>query len=247
MKLLLLDIETAPHTVFAWGLYDQDISIDQIVSPGYTLSWAAKWYGKPGILFSSVKRDGPDKMINSVHALLNEADAVCHYNGTKFDIPTLNKDFLVRGIKPPAPYHEIDLLMTARRRFRLASNKLDYVARVLGLGQKVKHKGMELWKKCMDGDPAAWAVMEKYNKQDVVLLERVYEALLPWIKNHPNRALYQHSPDCVCNNCGSKNLERRGFSKSKTNTFQRFQCRDCGTWLRGRGSVPNDAPLLVAA
>ena len=243
----MLDIETAPHTVFAWGLYDQNISIDQIVAPGYTLCWSAKWYKKPGVMFSSIKKDGPDKMIDAVHKLLDEADAVCHYNGTSFDIPTLNRDFLVRGIKPPAPVHEIDLLMTARRRFRLASNKLHYVARALGLGQKLKHKGMELWKKCMEGDPASWAVMERYNKMDVVLLERVYEALLPWIKNHPNRALYKQSHNLTCNNCGSKNLERRGFSKTKTNTFQRFQCCDCGTWLRDKNAVKSNSAKLVAA
>ncbi len=40
-KILLLDIETAPHRVYAWGLWGQDIYLDQIEAPGYTLCWAA--------------------------------------------------------------------------------------------------------------------------------------------------------------------------------------------------------------
>ena len=31
MKILLLDIETTPMQVYAWGLWDQNISIDQII------------------------------------------------------------------------------------------------------------------------------------------------------------------------------------------------------------------------
>ena len=100
------------------------------------------------------------------------------------------KSFLKLGWLPPRPFLEIDLLQSVRSRFRLTSNKLDFVAQFLGLGQKTKHKGMQLWKDCIDGDAAAWEVMEEYNKQDVVLLEDLYLYLLPWISNHPNLGLY---------------------------------------------------------
>ena len=43
-------------------------------------------------------------MIKGIHKLLDECDAVIHYNGSKFDIPTLNKEFLLHGLHPPAPY-----------------------------------------------------------------------------------------------------------------------------------------------
>jgi hypothetical protein len=33
-KILLLDIETAPHRVYSWGLWKQDIHIDRIIEPG---------------------------------------------------------------------------------------------------------------------------------------------------------------------------------------------------------------------
>jgi hypothetical protein len=38
----------------------------------------------------------------------------------------------------------------------------------------------------MNKDKQAWDMMKKYNIQDVVLLEKVYEKMLSWIRNHPN-------------------------------------------------------------
>ena len=233
MKLLLLDIETAPNTAHVWGLWNQNIGTNQIIASGYTLCWAAKWYKDKKIMFNSIFKSSEQEMLEEVHGLIDEADSVIHYNGTKFDMPTLNKEFLKQGIKPPAPYKQIDLLTTARRQFRFPSNKLDYVSSNLGLGSKVKHKGHDLWIKCMAGDPTAWKTMERYNKQDVKLLEKVYERLLPWVKNHPNHGLFDLGVE-RCTNCGSTNLQKRGFSRSAVGIYQRHQCNDCGSWMRSR-------------
>src|SRR5690606_726331 len=120
--------------VTVWGLWGQNVATNQIIAPGHTLCWAAKWHGEREIMFESVEKSKPATMVKRIHKLLNEADTVVHYNGTKFDMPTLNKEFLLHGLTPPAPSKQIDLLRTAKRRFRLASNKLDFVAQSLGLG-----------------------------------------------------------------------------------------------------------------
>ncbi len=232
--ILLLDIETAPHRVYAWGLWGQDIFIDQIEDPGYTLCWAAKWLGSKQMMFSSVKSPGRNHMLRNIYSLIAEADIVVHYNGTKFDMPTLNKEFVQEGWPPPAPYKQIDLLLTARRQFRLASNKLDWVAKALGLGQKMKHKGMALWRGCMAGDAASWNIMERYNKRDVVLLEKVYLALRPWVANHPNVALYSGETRPACTNCGSLQVVKRGYYHAKSLRYRRFSCKDCGANMRAR-------------
>lgn len=234
MKILLIDIETAPHKVYAWGMFNQDIYADQIQEPGYTLCYAAKWYGKKRMMFSSVHKHGTEEMLTRAHSLIEEADAVVHYNGTKFDIPMLNAEFLQHGFPPPAPHVDIDLLQTARKRFKLPRNSLDFVAGHLGLGGKYKHKGMILWRDCMDGKASAWAEMEKYNKQDVVLLEQVYEVLKGWIPNHPNPALFNDRTDIQCPNCGSTNVQRRGSRVTATMRYPRYQCQDCGKWSSGR-------------
>lgn len=230
MKLLLVDIETAPNLAATWGLWDQNIALDQLLKPGYTLCWAAKWYGESEIMFSSMVT-GKRQMIRQIHRLLNDAEAVCHYNGKKFDIPTLNKEFLLMELAPPSPAKQVDLLEVAKRKFRLASNKLDFVAGQLGLGNKTKHKGMSMWLRCMDGDKAAWKLMERYNRQDVVLLEKVYKRLLPWIDNHPNLSVMQDIECCV--KCESTSFQARGYSMSAAGRYSRFQCNDCGAWFRG--------------
>ena len=233
MKILLLDIETAPNLAHVWGLYDQNIGLPQIINSGYTLCWSAKWLGEEDTYFDSLHRNTPEGMIENIHDMIDEADAIVHYNGTKFDLPTLNKEFLLHGLKPPAPYKQIDLLRVARSQFRFPSNKLDYVANALGLGKKTKHIGHELWIQCMANDPAAWEMMEEYNINDVILLEKVYHKLLPWIKNHANYNLYQPSSP-VCTNCGGANHQKRGYAYTSTCKYQRHQCTDCGTWFRSR-------------
>lgn len=241
-KILAVDIETAPHRVYAWGLFGQNIAINQIEEPGYTLCWAAKWLGKKPVLFSSIHDDGSSKMVKKVWELINEADVVLHYNGAKFDMPTLNQEFVAAGLPPPAPYQQIDLYQVVKRQFRMASNKLDFVARQLGFAGKVEHKGMELWRGCMAGEPASWRIMERYNKRDVALLELVYTELQPWIPNHPNHALYSEGGQPTCSNCGGHRLARQGFAYTKTLRYQRYRCRDCGTWTRAR---THDTPAKI--
>jgi DNA polymerase elongation subunit (family B)/predicted RNA-binding Zn-ribbon protein involved in translation (DUF1610 family) len=230
MKVLMLDIECAPNTAHVWGLFKQTVSIKQLMESSYTMCFAARWYGSKRVVF---KDQYDEDMLDELWNLLNEADAVVHYNGTKYDIPTINKDFLLAGMQPPSPYKQIDLYRVVRSKFKFPSNKLDYVADRLGVGQKHAHEGHELWVKCMGGDRAAWRRMKKYNKQDVVLLGGVYDALLPWIDNHPNYALYSEKDFC-CPNCGSDHVIKQGRAYTQTMTYQQYKCTDCGKWSRAR-------------
>lgn len=229
MKILHIDIETSPNLAWVWGLFKQNVAVNQIKHSGEVLCWAAKWHGDSKTMFDA----GPNR-IKGAWALLDEADAVVHYNGTDFDIPHFNREFIRLGMKPPSPFKEIDLLKIVRKRFNFPSNKLEYVSNALGIGQKVKHTGFELWVDCMKGDPKAWKLMEKYNRGDVLLTERLYMKLLPWIQGHPNVGLYDDADDMACTNCGSSGVRRRGFAYTQTQMYQRYQCKECGSWLRGR-------------
>jgi hypothetical protein len=231
MKILLLDIETAPNVAYTWGLWQQDIHLPLLDAPGYVLCWAAKWLGDKGVMFDSVARSGKKNMLKGIHALLCEADAVVTYNGIRFDIPHLNGQFILAGMTPPSPASQIDLMRTVKSRFKFPSNKLEYVCTALNIGSKVKHPGFELWLGCLRNDAKSWRTMERYNKMDVTLLVGLYEYLKPWIKNHPNRNLHGDTNGCI--NCGADKLQRRGVSRSATGVFDRFQCQACGKWQRG--------------
>lgn len=215
-------------------MFQQNVAPKQIQATGYTLCWAAKWLDKKKVMFDSVYQSKEKDMVQGAWQLLDEADAVIHYNGTRFDVPTLNKEFLKHGLLPPSPYKQIDLLRTVRQQFRFHSNKLDEVLKQLGMSAKVEHKGHELWTECMAKDPKAWKVMEKYNRRDVTIMEGLYKRLLPWIKGHPNFGLYVDENRPVCNKCGGHSLQKRGLARTITMTYQRFQCSDCGSWLKER-------------
>lgn len=228
MKILVIDIETKPHTGYVWQLFNQNISLSQLKETGGTICFAAKWLGEDEVLFRSDWQGTHRSMVKAAHKLMNEADAIVHYNGTKFDIPMLHKEFIKLGLPPPAPHKNIDLYREVRRNFKFASNKLDHVSEQLGLGKKTAHTGFKLWLDVLDRLPEALELMEEYNIQDVLLTEKVYHKVLPWIKNHPNMSLYKDGH--VCPNCGGTHLQARGFYLATAGKYQRYQCKDCGKW-----------------
>ena len=61
-------------------------------------------------------------MIKKAWDLFNEADAVIGYNSKNFDCKILNKEFILSGFPPPAPYKHIDLLQTMKNKFKIVSH-----------------------------------------------------------------------------------------------------------------------------
>lgn len=231
MKILLLDIENSPNLGYIWGLWQQNVAINQLVNVSETLCYAAKWLDKEDVFFDSLQVSTKTEMLEGIHKLLDEADAVIHYNGSRHDIPHLNRGFMELGMTPPSPYKQIDLLITAKRQFKFPSNKLEYVVKSLDIGEKMKNSGFELWTRCMANDPEAWEEMKAYNIQDVLVLEKLYHKLRPWIKQHANYSIYNVGA-LVCPHCGSEKLHKRGFAYTLASKFQRYQCTNCGTWTK---------------
>jgi predicted RNA-binding Zn-ribbon protein involved in translation (DUF1610 family) len=233
LKILFYDVETSPIEAYTWGLWQQNISLNQIIKPTEVLCYAAKWLGEKRIYFDSINNHkgagASRKMLKGIHKLLDEADIVCTFNGIAFDTKHINREFLKHGILPPSPYKQLDLMRVVKRQFKLPSNKLDYISQYIGIGKKESHEGFGLWVKCMAGDKKAWAIMEKYNKQDTILLEELYYKLLPWIPNHPGRSTSEYA----CPSCGSDHLQKRGTAANKTGIYQRYQCSSCGSWSSG--------------
>lgn len=231
MKLLAWDLETRPHQVFRWGFYDQSpVALNQVVRPGGVMSYAARWVDAPKseIIYQDVFTDGQVPMLQGIHGLIDEADGLVSWNGQKFDTKRINAEFVLQGWAPPSEAKEVDLMLAVKKRMAFPSNKLEYVANALLGKGKVQHEGFNLWVKCMEGDPKAWARMSKYNKQDVHLLIELYERLLPWVDTIPNRNLFDAYDGCP--RCGSDHVQRRGYRYTRISKFARYQCMDCGGW-----------------
>lgn len=219
-----------------WKTFKEYISLSQLIETSKILCWSAKWAGTDQVMFDSVQISPHESMLSRIHMLLDEADAVVHYNGLRFDIPVLNKEFLLANFGPPAPYKNIDLYRTVKNVFKFTSNKLDHVVQQLDLGKKVE-TSFDLWIKCMEGDKDAWKHMEEYNKQDILLLEKLYYKMLPWIPNHPNYTLYTNSEEILCPTCGSTHYHCRGYAYTAIGKYQRYQCLACGKWYKDRKNL----------
>lgn len=245
MRVLMLDIETTPDVDYSWGIWNVNIGINQIKELGGPVCFSAKWYGQDEIEFYSEWQDGELRMALEAWRLLDEADVVVHFYGSRFDIPHLNTLFLTNGFPPPSPFKQIDLKMAVGKQFKFTSNKLQFVSRVLGLEGKEEHEGFPMWDKLMNetrrnGEKPfsleveldAKARMEIYNKRDVFLLDEVYEALLPWIPNHPHRHLYEDGRGCPTCGADSNYMVEAGYAYTKLSKFKQFQCEVCNSYFR---------------
>jgi hypothetical protein len=226
-----------------WGLWQQNVSLNQLRESSRMLCFAAQWEGQRRVHFYSEWGDGLD-MQRVAHEMLSEADAVVHYNGKRFDVPHLNRELLQAGYDPPAPFKQIDLYRETKAAFSFPSYKLEYVAKALSVGEKGKTGGHELWVKVLAGDRGARRTMREYNCQDVRLLFPLYYKLRPWISGPSHGAL---TGEDVCPGCGGAELRKEGHAFLMTGKYQRYQCTNCGTWSRGTRRVSGTGIARVAS
>lgn len=242
-KILLIDIETAPILGFCWGLFENNIALNQIHKDWHLLSYSAKWLNSNKIYYKDQRNkkniEDDKELLKEIWILLDEADIVIGQNSKAFDIKKLNARFIINGFQPPSSFKQIDTLQLSRKYFGFTSNKLEYLSKTLNKKHKKsshkKFSGFELWKECLKNNIAAWKEMEHYNKLDVLSLEELYKKLAPW-DTTINFNLYHNGLINQCN-CGSKNLKKYGFAYTSTGKFQRIKCVDCGAETREKQSV----------
>jgi len=235
MRILKIDIETAPAKAYIWDLKTRYVPLKQVAEDGYILCFAYQWHGEDDTWISSSWEHGEKSMIQLAWELLDEADAVIHYNGNNFDIPRLNTEFLRHGMGPPSPSHHIDLYRTVAQNFRVLSRSMNHMLNILGMESKIEHKGMELWTNCMKGVKEDQRLMEEYNIQDVNVLGDLYMELRPWIKTHPNVALWMPAGrHPLCPICGSSKLKFKSYKNTKVLSYKQYHCQECGAYPRER-------------
>ena len=238
MKVLLLDIETAPNKAYIWSLWRECRSANFLTDNWFIMCWCAKWLDKKEIMHASVHQSSTYKIkpecdkeiLLKLKPLLEEADIVIAHNGEQFDCKKIRTRFIINNIPPASPYKVIDTLKAARANFAFTSNRLNDLAKFMNVGKKMDTGGFDLWKDCLDGKKSAWDKMVKYCKHDVELLEKVYLKMRPFIKQHPNCSTYLSTAKPCCPKCGSYKIWYQGYAYTAAGKFRRFQCTDCGGW-----------------
>lgn len=241
-KILLLDIETSPLLSYTWGLFDQNVGLNQIHKDWHLLSFAAKWLGSKEIIYKDQRKqkniEDDLKLCEALYELLDEADIVVGQNSKRFDTKKINARFAIHKMKPPSSYRHIDTMLEAKKNFAFTSNKLEYLSGKLCNTKKLterKFAGFDLWKECLRGNAAAWKELEAYNKQDVIALEELFWALQPWIKI--NLGVYLEDDSILVCACGSTDFYKNGYVWNDTSKFQRWKCRSCGAESRDRKNL----------
>jgi len=233
-KILLLDLETFPNISYTWGKYDQNVI--RFVQQSCIASFSAKWLNNKNIIVKALPDYSgytpgsyDDKaLVIDLWNLLDEADIVIAHNGNSFDVKVCNARFMFHGLNPPSPFKTVDTKKVVKEVARFNSNKLDDLSQIFELGEKIQTT-FDLWEGCINGDKKAWNDMISYNKHDILLLEKLYLKVLPWIKNHPNLTLWTEG---LCPKCGSADVQYRGYQFTLTRKYRRFQCNSCGGWGR---------------
>lgn len=241
LRVLLYDLETAPLLAHVWHPTDDYVTSERLIHDSFLLCWSAKWLGdktiRSGVVTGAeaVAQDDT-RIVSDLAELIREADILVAHNVDQFDVPMFNNRLLALSLEPMGPKRTIDTLRLAKRNFRLAYNKLDYLGEYLGLGRKIK-TDFDLWRACYQGDVKALAKMVRYNRQDVVLLEKIYNRLLPYVNNVPRLTDAAYDGQMVCPSCGEDRLIRRGFHHTNVSSFQRYQCGQCTRYCRARTAV----------
>lgn len=239
-SICLLDIETSPITGYTWSTWDANVL--KILEPSKVLSVAWKELGSEEVLCKTIadykgyKNHVIDdqKLIKEVWGVLDKSDILITHHGKSFDIKKLNTRFVWYGLPAPSKYAVIDTKASASKYFKFDSNSLNNLGAYLNCGSKVENGGFDLWVRCIAGDVDAWKLMKEYNIQDVILLEKVYLKLRPYIENHPNLSLLSSEASASsCPTCLDTSVIKRGFSITRTGKRQRFQCTSCGSWSSG--------------
>lgn len=239
-KILIFDIETAPLKAYVWRLWKQNINPlnGQLQSEWFMLTYSAKWLFDKNIISEKLNpqealKEDDSRLVKSLWKLFDEADIIIAHNAKNFDVKIMNTRFLKTQLPSPSHYQIIDTLHHAKKQFSFESNKLDYIAKFLGLGSKIK-TNFELWEGCVNGDQDALDAMSKYNDQDVFLLEDVYLKLRPFIKPHPNVTLFFDNEIERCPTCASDKLETVGTYNTQVSSFNSVRCKCCGSVSRTR-------------
>jgi uncharacterized protein YprB with RNaseH-like and TPR domain len=247
IKRLFFDIETSPNIGLFWTAgYKQTISPDNIIKERAIICICYKWAAEEKVHYLTWDNKQDDKKIlEKFIEVANEADELVGHNGDKFDLPWIRTRCIYHNIPVFPNYVTIDTLKSARSKFRFNSNKLDYIAKFLGIGEKI-HTGYDLWKKIvLEKNKEALDSMVTYCQNDVILLEKVYDRMSSYILSKTHHGILMGNDKTSCPECGSNkmNLSKKRLSALGTIRVQ-LQCKKCGKYHTVSEKIYNDAAEL---
>ena len=231
VKRLFWDIETSPNVVLSWRIgYKINIDHDNILKERAIICIGYKWECDKQVHCLTWDKHQDDKsMLQKFLQVAGYADELVAHNGDNFDMPWFKARCIFHGIKTFPTYKTVDTLQWARRKFLFNSNKLDYIAKFLGIGGKI-HTEYGLWKKIvLEKDPKALKDMVRYCKYDVELLEKVHKRLTEHVPHKTHAGVTAGRDKWSCAHCGSEEVRCNNTRITASGgMMHQMQCRSCG-------------------
>jgi uncharacterized protein YprB with RNaseH-like and TPR domain len=160
------------------------------------------------------------------------ADFSIGHFSTYYDIPFINTRLIKHGLKPLPNAKfipHIDTWKTARYKLKLDNNRLATIQNFFASEFKKTDVDPEHWARAAIGCKKSLKYIVEHCKYDILVLEDIYAKIKPLI-DEPSRHLFD---DEGCVECGSHKLQRRGFARTLTRKYPRYQCTACGRWQKG--------------
>ena len=233
VKRLFFDIETSFNIVAAWRTgHKISITHDSILKERAVICICYKW-AEAGKVYSITwdKNQDDKEMLEKFVAVANQADELVGHNGDKFDLPWIRTRCLYHRIPMLPQYTTMDTLKGARSKFHFNSAKLDYIAKYLGVGGKTS-TGFGLWKDIvLHNSKKALKEMVEYCKNDVVILENVYNEMSPYLPHKTHHGVLAGKEVGSCPNCGGEDMKlgKTRVSAAGVKKYQ-MQCQSCGKY-----------------
>lgn len=128
------------------------------------------------------------------------------------------------------------------RKHKFGSNKLGDLGERFKEGTKTKVTHADIWYDLLFGSTKdskeATKLMEKYNKQDVALTEKIFHHLMPYYQTGMTLGrLIGHQWVCDCG-CSEGQFHGTGFDP--VGKYRRWQCNNCGKWMKVREDNKED-------
>lgn len=215
-RILIWDIEAT----------DLEASFGTVLCIGY------KWYGeKETHVISNLDKktllpylDNDSRILKKFREIYEQADYTVAHFGQFYDLPFVQTRLAINKLPflPPATIK--DTWKTSKKKLKLKSNSLKYIARALGIKmQKTDLDGLT-WKKAARGDRRAMKYVVHHCFMDVKVLEQVWKKL---------RGLESESLPASTHECGDKYLQSNGRRVCAKKVYRRLFCTNCGDWFKG--------------
>ena len=230
IKRLFFDIETSPMIVYSWRVgWKLNIGTHNIIEDWKIICISYKWEHEDKVHnFTWDKNKCDKKMLIDFIQVMNQADECIAHNGDRFDIKKIRTRCIFHRIQMFPNYKTLDTLKKAKSGFNFNSNRLDYIAKFLGVGAKLEHEGFDMWVKCMQGDPQALKDMVLYCDMDIIVLEAVYLVMQNWIKPNTHAGVLNNNLKYSCPCCGDENpILLKNIVTTMGSIKRQMECNNC--------------------